>query len=327
MQAVIHKAKSFVQPSSDLIALADKMAPKWRNRFLAVVKTIKDQLTINRIEELLLAGQIEEAIALSETAALQLGRLWGETFTLGADSTATLVADALNVTLSFDTVNERALMEIRRNQLRLVRQFTEKQRLATREALQEGVRRGANPRAMAREFRGSIGLTDRQVQAVNNYRRMLEELDSTAFSRKLRDRRFDRTLGRAIKEGKPLTDKQIDVMTGRYRSRYLKYRSEVIARTESLRAVHAGADEMYQQAFDSGTLRPDALIRTWDTSKDSRVRASHRSMDRQQKLVGQQFETGLGNFMRYPGDPDAPPADSVEDRCGITTRYKEPENI
>jgi len=316
-------AKKFIQPSGDLIKLADKMAPKWKSRFLAVIKTIQDANTLKRIEELMLLGQIEEALILSETAALQLGRLWGETFTLAADETAKLVRDALNVTLDFDNVNERALAEMRRNQLRLIRQFSEKQRLATRQALQDGIRRGINPRDMAREFRRSIGLTDRQVRAVNNYRRMLEQLDSTALRRKLRDARFDRTFARAIKEGKGLSSDQIERMVGRYRDRYIKYRSEVIARTESLRAVHAGVDEMYQQAFDSGTLRPDALVRQWDTSKDDRVRSSHRTMDRQKRLVGQTFETGRGNQMRFPGDPEAPPSESVQDRCAVTTRYKE----
>jgi hypothetical protein len=303
------------------------MAPKWRARFLAVVNTIRDQMTLTRIEELLALGQIEEAIVLSETAALQLGRLWGDTFVLAADETARLIQNALNITVNYNGINQRAVNEIQKNTLRLIRQFTQRQRDATREALRDGIRRGLNPRNMAREFRGSIGLTDRQVRAVNNYRRMLEELDATALRRKLRDARFDRTFSRAIKEGKGLSPEQIDRMVGRYRDRYIKYRSEVIARTESLRAVHAGTDEMYQQAFDSGTLRPDALTRTWDTSKDNRVRASHRVMDRQQQQVGQPFITGLGNSMRYPGDPEAPPADSVQDRCAVTTRYKEPENF
>lgn len=316
-------ANSFTQPSARLIKLANRMAPLWKARFLQVVKTIRDSNTLAQIEQLLLIGQETEALILSETAALQLGRLWGETFTLAADQTAKLVSDALNLTVNYDVVNERALAEMRRNQLRLIRQFTDKQRFATREALQDGIRRGINPRDMAREFRASIGLTDKQVRAVNNYRRMLGELDSTALRRKLRDGRFDRTVSRAIRDGKPLSRQQIDTMVGRYRERYIKYRSEVIARTESLRAVHAGTDEMYQQAFDSGTLRPDALVRVWDTSKDNRVRASHRAMDRQQRLVGQPFETGLGNLMRFPGDPEAPPADSVNDRCAVTTRYKE----
>jgi len=320
-------AKSFVQPSSSLIAMADGMAPKWRARFLQVVKTIQDQLTLDKIEALLAAGQIEEAIVLSETAALQLGRLWGETFTLAADETAKLIQDALNITVNYNGINQRALDQIRKNTLRMIRQFTQRQREATRAAIQEGIRRGANPRDMARQFRGSIGLTEKQVRAVNNYRRMLEELDSTALKRKLRDARFDPTVRRAIAEGKGLSKEQIDRMVGRYHQRYLKYRSEVIARTESLRAVHAGTDEMYQQAFDSGTLRPDALVRTWDTSKDSRVRASHRVMDRQKREVGRPFETGLGNLMRYPGDPEAPPADSVQDRCAVTTRYRESENF
>lgn len=313
----------FIDPSSRLLSLADKLAPKYKARFLQVVATIRDQLTLRRIEQLLVAGQVEEAIVLAETAALQLSRLWGDTYILAADDTARLISDALNITVNFNMVNDRALREMQWNQLRLVREFTTKQREATREALEEGIRRGINPRDMAREFRGSIGLTARQVRAVNNYRRMLQELDPTALQRALRDRRFDRTLARSIEQGRPLTQGQIEKMVERYRSRYIKYRSEVISRTESLRAVHAGTDEMYQQAIDSGTLQANALVRTWDTSKDGRVRSSHRAMEGQQRPIGEPFTSGIGNAMRYPGDPEAPPADSVQDRCAVTTRYRE----
>jgi hypothetical protein len=323
---VTHKSKR-------LLDLADSMLPKWRARFLAVVKQIKDDLTLSRIEGLLISGSIEEAILLSETAALQLGRVWGDTYVLAGDDAAGFVSGALNMNLNFNTMNARAVQQMQENSLRMVRQFTNQQRRATNAALRDGIARGLNPRQQAVAFRDSIGLTGRQMQAVHNYRSMLEGRHrylnveqglKESLRRKLKDGRWNATVERAIKNGTPIPQATVDKMVDRYTQRYLKYRSEVIARTESLRAVHMGTEEMYEQAFDNGTLQRGSVIRTWDTSKDGRVRASHRAMDRQQRPVGEPFITGNGNQMRFPTDPAAPPEESVQDRCAVTTRFKKP---
>lgn len=247
---------------------------------------------------------------------------------LSGDETALFLANSLRVNVNFDALNERAIQEMSQNKLRLVRQFSDQQRLSTREALEAGVRRGINPRDMAREFKNSIGLTQRQVQAVNNYRDMLIRGDREALRRELRDKRFDRTVDRAIRSGKPLSEEQIDRMVTRYRQKYLKYRAETIARTEALRAVHAGSDEMYAQAVENGTLQANALIQTWKTaSNKSNVRDSHKYMHNQKRGIGESFVSGKGNLLRYPGDPNAPGADTVQCRCAKTTRYKEISQI
>ena len=53
-------------------------------------------------------------------------------------------------------------------------------------------------------------------------------------------------------------------MVERYRERYVKYRAEVIGRTEALRAVHAGNYEGYLQAIDEGAINREELQRTVD---------------------------------------------------------------
>ena len=156
--------------------------------------------------------------------------------------------------VDFDAINDRAVRLMRENKLRLVREFLDSQRAATQHALVEGVTEGLNPIAQARAFRDSIGLTSRQEAAVGNYRRLLQTGDRDALVRALRDRRYDPTVRRAIASDRPLTTSQIDRMVARYRERYIKYRSEVIARTESLKIVHQGNDEMYHQAVESGKL-------------------------------------------------------------------------
>lgn len=308
-------------PADRLLRMMARADPKLRRRFMEVVRAIKDRWTLGHIEELLELGQAESALIVAEMAARPLGRLWGDVYILSGDETAAFVGDSLKIDVKFDVVNDRALATMKANQLRLVREFGRQQRRATREALVDGMRRGLNPRETARAFRDSIGLTERQVQAVGNYRRLLETNSRGALARQLRDRRFDPSIRRAIDTGAPLDAKKIDAMVSRYRERYLKYRSEVIGRTESLRSVHAGSEELYAQAVEDGTLRADELTRQWVTGRDERVRGSHTPMHGQKQPIGQPFISGKGYMLLYPGDPNAPAEESIQCRCAVTTRF------
>jgi len=213
---------------------------------------------------------------------------------------------------------------MQQERLRLIRNFTADQREATRSALTDGIRRGLNPRDQARMFRDSIGLTGRQQAAVNNYRRLLEEGNSEALQRQLRDRRFDPTVRRAIRTGEPLTTAQIDRMVSRYSDRMRSYRATVIARTEALRAVHQGTEELYRQAIDEGHLNSDQLMRTWHDADDRRVRASHNRLDGLERRIGDTFPGDEGP-LRFPGDPEAPAAETVQCRCVLSTRIDPPQ--
>jgi len=310
-----------IDPADRLLALMAKTEPRFSRRFVEVVRTIKSQWTLSQIEGLLEVGQAETALQVAEMAAVPLGRTWGDVYILSGDETAAYVGDALDIVVNFDAVNSRALLSTQTNQLRLVREFGRQQRAATREALVDGMRRGLNPRDTARAFRHSIGLTERQVRAVGNYRRLLETNSRGALARQLRDRRFDPSITRATRTGVPLSPEKVNMMVDRYRLRYLKYRAETIARTESLRAVHAGSEELYAQAIDNGTLRADELTRQWVTARDERVRGSHIAMNEQRQPVGQPFISGDGHMLLYPGDPNAPGSESIQCRCAVTTRF------
>lgn len=292
-----------------------------RRAFEEAVRAIASRHTLEEIATLLGEGRVTDALDELEAAARRLAGRVNQSFVEAANRASDFLNGALTVTVSFDQVNERAVAIMQDNRLRLVNAFTEEQQRATRAALEAGMREGVNPREMARRFRSSIGLTERQQRAVDNYRRLLRGGRAEALARELRDRRFDSTIARALRGEAELTDAQIERMTARYRERYLKFRAETIARTESLRAVNEGTQEMYQQAFDEGVLSPDEVKRTWVTAGDERVRTSHAFLDGQARAPGEPFETGLGQLM-FPGDPSAPPAETVNCRCALATRLE-----
>lgn len=292
-----------------------------RRRFMEAVKQITNSRTLEQLEELLTQRRFDEALVAVELAAANIASGFASVAVDAGEDTMRFIGNSMDIVVSFDQTNTRAVDAMRRNQLRLIREFTEEQRLATRLAMVDGITRGLNPRQQALLFRESIGLTRKQVQAVLNYRRLLETADAAALQRALRDRRFDSSVRAAVEGDRLLTPAQIDRMVERYRDGYLAYRAEVIGRTEALQSVHIGAQEAYRQAMDRGLIARDELVQEWITAADERVRTSHAAMHGQQRPIGQPFVSGAGNQLRYPGDIDAPGSETIQCRCVLTTRF------
>lgn len=315
-------------PASRIERLVQLQERRFRRVFLEAVRQIRDSRTLDEIADLLSAGRLEEALDAVEAAARLLGNAYGAALAESAQDTAAFLSQALTVSVSFDVTNSRAVAAIQRNTLRLVSNFTSEQRQVLRAALSRGISQGLNPRDQARLFREVVGLTPKQEAAVARYRQLLESVGTDvpggteALTRRLRDRRFDPTVRRAARRNEPLTKEQVDRMVGRYKDRYVRYRSEVIARTEALRSAHEGTEEMYSQAIEQGQLDPSKIRRTWVATKDDRVRDTHAALGGVEKPYGEPWESN-GAVLRYPGDPQAPASETVQCRCVLSTRLDE----
>lgn len=310
--------------NDNLIQLERALAraePRLRDAFIEMVLAARGALALDEIEILITTGRMEEALAVVLAGAGNLGAAQTRVFVNAAQDVAQQIGRSVGqIIIDFDQTNTFAVNAMRRNQLGLISGFTFQQREATQLALLHGIRRGDNPRELARLFRDSIGLTARQVQAVENFRLALQAGNTSALQRALRDRRFDPAIQRAFDTGTPLTEKQIDKMVARYHERMLAHRATVISRTEALRSVHEGAEAMFQQSIEQGTLSADNLERRWNTARDERVRGSHRTMHGQIRPFGIPFISGAGNSLRFPGDSDAPGSETIQCRCTLGTR-------
>lgn len=94
-----------------------------------------------------------------------------------------------------------------------------------------------------------------------------------------------------------------------------KARSLRIARTETTGFFNYGTVVSYQE---SGL----PLEKEWLSARDEKVRDSHAAMDGQRVELDGLFQSGDGNFLAYPGDPDAPASEVVECRCGTKSVRK-----
>lgn len=326
--AVITKAEpDFIDDALRLFRLLEEQERRIQRIFLTAIKSLKDEIDLNDLAVLLDQGRAGDAIARLKFAADQLAAASNVAFVTAGASAAEILTTAGLGQIVFDQVNINAVAAMQRSRLELIREFTREQTRATWQALSEGVEAGLNPIAQARNFRDSIGLTTRQWGHVASYRRALERAAEDAqaaydvTNRQLRDARFDRTVARAQRTGKPLGRDKIDQMVSRYTERYVKHRAEVIARTEALRAVHQGNEEAYRQAIAEEVVKEEELVRTWRTSVDGRERDTHRALNGQDRKWNEPWTTPNGT-LRYPGDPQAPAKETVQCRCAILTRIK-----
>lgn len=311
-----------LDPETRLLKLIDKAEPKLRRALIEAVTAARGTSTLDELADLIERGFFQEAVdAASEAGAIRLGDEVAAVYTAAGADTAKFLGDAIEVTVGFDQVNERAVNVMRNERLRLITNFTNDQRATAQVVMSDGIERGLNPIEQARQFKDSIGLTAGQERAAQNFRKLLEQNSKEALGRAFRDRRFDGTVERAIRDGVPLTQEQIDRMVAGYRRKALKRRAETIARTEALRAVHQGSEEGYEQAIESGKLDPQELVREWHTRLDGRERTSHRALNGEKRGMDEEFKPGL----KRPGDPNASASETVNCRCSVSTRIGVPQ--
>lgn len=304
------------------VALLAQADARVRRRFLALVDSARTVSTLENLATLIERGRINEALAVSQDIAPGIATALEASYVAAGLSAGVVLRSKVDSDLDFNSLNRRAVADMSLTRVRLIREFTAEQRRATQVFLQDAFSRGLAPVAQARELRKSIGLTQRQSQAVANFRRMLTEGSnqslSQALTRKLRDRRFDPSIQAALSGRRRLTAPQIERMTDRYRERFVQFRARTIANTESLQATGQGEEEMFLQAIEAGVLVPDAVAKRWVDRDDSKVRESHRFMVvREVATMDGLFVTGDGNRARFPGDPALPASDKINCRCRV----------
>lgn len=305
----------------DLIALVEKhLGGSW----LDVIDRLRDLNELDDIEERIRSHDYEGAIQGVQDAAEKYAADIHAGYVHAGQTTAKWLDGQVDEIVRFDVSNDRATKWAKENTATLRDGWSQEMRETVNQVVSTGVQESRNPREIARDLRTSIGLTPSQAAAVDSYRKALESGDfSNALGRELSDGRSDRSVASAQRRGVALDPAQIDGMVERYRQNYVGYRAETIARTESLRAVHAGNEELMQQAIDGGDVDAAQLTRTWNHAgrgKDSRP--GHIAMADKPKAFGEPFVNPVtGESLDYPGDPDADPSETVCCRCCLSTRF------
>jgi hypothetical protein len=225
------------------------------------------------------------------------------------------IAAIVDSPFAFTIYADPPMRALRGIQDRLVRELSAEARQAVFGFVADAARRGESAASIAADIRASIGLTETQMRAVANFRRMLEAGDVNALTRDLRDPAFDAEFRRALRVGSKLEAARVDAMVAAYAERYLDYRAATIARTESVRAVNLGLHESYKQAVADGTFPKAAVRRYWQVNLDEKLCPLCRPVpDMNPNGVGvhEDFQTPLG--------PRAIPDLHPNERCSVEYR-------
>ncbi len=320
----IEKAKSRQQVAIEQL-LSDE-SDNIRRAFNTFVRTVRDSTVLNRIVRYLRGDNIRSALDVITEYVTEFSNVLSLAFMRTARTEVNIArrasgdfAERLTAAkFTFNPGDKTTEAIMRRSQLQFIREFSTEQRDAVRTALQQSLRSGENPIQAARRFRDSIGLTRYQLNAVDNYRALLERGSVEALNRQLRDLRFDGTVMRAINQDIVLSQGQIDRMVERYSEKMLNYRANMISRTESMRTVSQASHAANWQMVDSVGADPTKVERTWISTLDSKVRDTHRAMHHQ-KVIGMDtpFVSSSGARLLHPGDPTAPASETIHCRCKV----------
>lgn len=319
--------------------LLDKYDVALAEAFFEGIDAIKSQITLRVVVERLEKGDIAGAIAamhLEPEAFSALELALAEAYNSGGisfvDSLPRLKdTDGNRVIFRFGVRNPEAEAFLRDHSAQLVTRIVEDQRVGIRQALTEGLEAGRNPRSTAldvigrvnrvtgRREGGIIGLTAPQERFVSSARAELLSGDKALLrnylTRQRRDKRFDRTVMAAIREGKPIPAEMPTRMVGRYSDRLLELRGEMLARTETMTALGTARENAMRQQIDNGKVAVSDVQKIWRSASDGRVRHTHRALNGKAVAFDSVFLSPSGAILRYPGDPNAPVSEISGCRC------------
>ncbi|MGX9120332.1 head morphogenesis protein [Mesorhizobium sp. BHbsci] len=310
-----------------------------RAAFIEAIDDIRSNIVLRRIVERLERGDINGAIAamhLDEAAFRPLDEAIRQTFNGGGVATVEQMPalrdpEGHQIVVRFDVRNLEAEAWLRDHSAALITNIVADQQVAVRAALEEGLSRGANPIATAlnvvgrvsrvtgaREG-GMIGLTTAQSEYVARARQELLTGEPDQLKRYLersrRDKRFDRTVTAAVRDGKSIPFESVNRIVGRYSDNLLKLRADTIGLHETFAALGASKDIAFRQQIERGNIRADLVTKTWKHTPQEKPRMQHVAMQGQKVQFDQPFIAPDGTEIPYPHAPGVPARHTLGCKC------------
>lgn len=311
--------------------------------FFKAVAELKSAVQVQRVTAAIEAGNIDAALdALSLDPAIYndlLEKVRAAHMESGNTAAAAMpkrTPAGVAMTIRFDGRNLGAERLLAEQSSKLITRLGAEQVDLARKVLTEGMARGDNPRRVALDLVGRVskatgkreggvlGLSAPQERYVASAREELASSDPAMLRKYLertrRDKRFDRTVLKAIRDGKALPKVTADRMVTAYSNRLLKLRGDVIGMHEAFSSIEAAKREAYRQAVASGKVDEAAVTKTWRHFDSKNPRNQHIEADGQTVGLNAPFVMPDGTEMQHPHDPEAPVSHTAG--CHCQTDYR-----
>lgn len=311
--------------------------------FMAAIRDLRSGVDVQRVTAAIQAGDIEAAIAamhIDRAAFAGLEAKIREAYTSGGTLTAQSVPAAASIGYRFNPGDPGAERWIREHSARLITGIVDETRELVRGVLLQGRIDGSSPKALivklvgrvsratGQREGGLIGLSRPQAEYLEAARAELASADPKGLrnylTRGRRDRRYDRSVRKALREGTAVPADVATMAGNRYGARLAALRAETIGSTESLAAVRASKQEAWDQLVASGRMAEDDLKKVWIRSSARNKRDSHIAMAGQTVGLKEAFVSPTGARMMHPGDGSlgAGASDLVSCQCDFAVRVK-----
>jgi hypothetical protein len=257
-------------------------------------------------------------------------------YVVGGQAAAQAAPAGVSALWAFDPGNPRAAAWVSRMTADLIQGVgdIEDGVRKVQSVVEAGLRDGRSHKSMARELSGRrvgrkrvggvIGLDAQQTDAIMRQRSYLLNGDTKEYLRRYtsRDKNGDRTIAKALKEGRPLTRREIDGIIEANKAKAIGARARRIAKNEAHQAALAGQNEGIEQI--KARFGATATIR-WQHNLSQNPRDDHVEMDGTIIEQGQDFVFPDGTRMKYPGDRAGGPVHNIGCRCVGIYRIKVPK--
>lgn len=312
--------------------IADQYAGKIKQRLLEAFSNMQSQVKVSQVANLIERGatdkEIFSALGLDQADA-HLGSsidALNNTAQAAGVETVTQAAGGISglpkIQVMFDQNSPGMIDYLRSRAGALITTISSDTLANIRTVLANTTESGeGTPMDAARQLRDSIGLTNRQVSSLNNYRYFLENGDPRAYARSIGGQ-AERIIGAGFRDN-TMTPTKIGGLVDAYRNRMLQSRAQIVADTESFSAANHAAHEGWQQIAAGFGSDPSQFKRFWVATNDGHTRQAHRDLPFQNEDgvgLDEPFESELGPIM-YPGDPSADPSNVINCRCRVVVRF------
>lgn len=258
--------------------------PEFARAILQAFSVIRDRLTDAELERAIALGGVERLVAVVMEQAMHeavyqplrermRGNLNRSVRYFARDLPRGGRIDG-QLAVGFDILSPKVIEGVRGLESRVITTLRENVRESVRAYVENGLRDGASPKAVARQIRSIIGLAPNQEEAVRNFRLALEGNGRNPLDYKLRDRRFDAL----IRKG-DLSPEKIDRMVDAYRRKMLAFNANTNATTAALDAQKLAQRMAWQDAQAKGIVGAGDLVKVWRGVMDDRERDEHVAME------------------------------------------------
>ncbi len=304
-----------------------------RKGFLEAINAGASKVVLRELAAKLAAGDLPGAYAVLRIDPRMFGDL-DRAITEGYWASGTSVSASVGDGTPFSIRTPQADAWVAKQAGELITNIVEGQREIVRYVLDVGLKNGRNPEVIARDIAGRmnrvtgrreggfIGLTKPQSRYAQRAREELADPERMAnyLTRKLRDRRFDATVRKAIEDGKPLSKTMIEKLVNRYNDRMLYARANLISHNEGLIAMEAGRREGYRQMIENGSIKAEKLRKIWHHTPREDPRLDHMAMDEKRVGLDDKFVFPDGVQMDRAHDPVGGAKHNLG--CECWTEYK-----